>query len=62
MPTPNDVRKAQEKDKEKVDDNPTGESYIVFKQPAVIDGVATIIEHGPMPVSEWAAYEKENGL
>ncbi len=26
------------------------------------DGVQQDRWHGPMPVSEWAAYEKENGL
>lgn len=26
------------------------------------DGTPGVHEHGPMPVSEWAAYEKKNGL
>lgn len=25
-------------------------------------GQPVVIEHGPMPISEWAAYEKENNL
>lgn len=35
---------------------------IVHRQPIVVDGIATEKLHGPMPVSEWPAYEKEHGL
>jgi hypothetical protein len=37
--------------------------YIVYKQTYVgNDGVQREKVHGPMPVSEWADYEKENNL
>lgn len=36
---------------------------IVYRQPATDDkGQATMIQHGPMPVSEWSDYERENKL
>jgi hypothetical protein len=39
------------------------EGEIVYRQPFV-DSNGTVGEkvHGPMPVSEWATYSKENGL
>ncbi len=39
------------------------EGMIIFHQPVIdSNGVHTIKTHGPMPISKWAAYEKENGL
>lgn len=36
---------------------------IVYRRNGVdSEGNAVVIEHGPMPVSEWAAFEKENNL
>ena len=36
---------------------------IVHRVPFVDgNGVQQVKEHGPMPVSEWPAYEKENNL
>ena len=36
---------------------------IVHHQPYTnADGVADVKTHGPMPVSEWAAYEKAHNL
>ncbi len=70
VPTPNDVKKAHEAARvnnakdvtPEVDDNPTGEDYIMFDERVVVDGIDTLKRHGPMPISQWAAYEKENGL
>ena len=39
------------------------ESYIVYRVPFVdSNGNVGVKEHGPMPVTEWATYEKENNL
>jgi hypothetical protein len=39
-------------------------SMIVYHQQVVdpATGQATVKTHGPMPVDEWAAYERDNGL
>ncbi len=38
------------------------ESMIVHKETYMDGNVQKTREHGPMPVSQWAAYEKKNGL
>ncbi len=38
------------------------ESMIVHKETYMDGNVQKVREHGPMPVSKWAAYEKKNGL
>jgi len=39
-----------------------GKNFIVFREPIIEDGVQGWKEHGPIPVEDWPAYEKENGL
>jgi len=44
---------------EETDDTP----MVVYHQPVLKPGgVMETVKHGPMPVSEWAAYEKEHNL
>jgi hypothetical protein len=46
------------------DDASDDESKIVSYQQVTdpATGQATVVTHGPMPVSEWAAYEREHNL
>jgi hypothetical protein len=60
MPTPRDLDPKFRKDG---DGRTTDETYIVHRVPFVDSaGNAGVKVHGPMPISEWAAYSKENGL
>lgn len=73
MPTPEDVRKTQEsknapKEQETRDENEVDETedetHIVSHQQYIDPntGKASVKTHGPMPVKDWPAYEKKNGL
>jgi hypothetical protein len=42
------------------DDEPKIVSYQQVTDPAT--GQATVVTHGPMPVKDWAAYEREHNL
>lgn len=46
------------------DSRPQADVPMIVHRVPFIDGngVQQVKEHGPMPVSEWPAYEKENNL
>lgn len=56
MADPRDLDKNRKTSTE--DDTP----MIVYRQPYVENGVQHEKVHGPMPVADWPAYEKENNL
>lgn len=63
MPSPRDLDPKFEDAKPKIDSYEPETDNIVYRQIIVNpDGTPGEKLHGPMPRSEWAAYEKENGL
>jgi hypothetical protein len=47
------------------DTSPEAEESQIVHRVNTVDpntGQAKLVEHGPMPVSQWAKYEKENNL
>jgi hypothetical protein len=60
--TPQDIVPTEETPEETPEES-SEESMIVYRQQIVKpDNTVGEKVHGPMPVSKWAAYEKENNL
>lgn len=63
IPDDNTVTDANtEPNSKSADDARDGESLIVYRERYMDGNVQMEREHGPMPVSEWPAYQEEHGF